>query len=212
MLIMKIKELLESPYLHSGKLKVSTHDTFTSHSSIDRMYDLFAESQFGSDHLVKFYMLKDIPKIIGVVSAQKPKTGEDSNLVIFSMFFKKQHTLVKIPSDFAIDKILQVDLVSTAKTFMGFGMASFVYATLVKKGFIVISDTSQFEDGAQLWKKMAREANVENYKVFILDDEYGFLKDENGNVLEYDSHNIADSKIWSKDADFMGSHILLVMK
>lgn len=203
--------LVETPYHHDGVMKTrGSTPTFTSDSSISRMYEPLIEFD-AKQEMVRFFKLKATDKVIGVVRRKKPDTKEDSNEIIFTLRFKHKHTLIKTPTELKGKKILQVDKVFTDEDFRGEGFASLVYITLAQKGFIVISDSSQFTDGKMLWKKMAREAHAKDYNVFILDDEYGFVKGEDGKVMKYDSKNIDDAKIWTKGQDFAGEHILLVM-
>lgn len=186
--------------------------SFTSDSSLARLYEpAFAEITVEGEK-ISFYMLKATKKIIGTIKATKPDTKQESNQIIFSIKFKSSTTLVKVPSELDSSKILQVDRTAIDPEYEGQGIASFVYISLAKAGYIIISDSSQFEPGAQLWKKLAREAHVKNYEIYVLDDEYGFMKDENGKIIKYDASNIDDAKIWSHDQDFSGSHILLTLK
>jgi len=212
---MKIKEvLLEMPYHHPGSMKKPDFTTsFTSSSSLERLYEkMLCEKHASVGTDVKFFLNKAHSKVIGVVDGVKPKTNEKTNQIIFSLQFKDKHTLVKIPNEFGTKKILQVNSVSIHGDYEGEGIASFVYASLVAAGYLVLSDTSQFDDGKMLWKKMAREAHAESYTIFVLDDEYGFQVDKSGVPIRYDAKNIDDAKIWTAGLDQSGEHILLAMK
>ncbi len=212
---MKVNELLnilnEMPYVHDGKMKREPFkNTFLSDSSLERNYAMLGFIEI-EDELVDLHILKDDPPCVkGTIKAKKTD-GEDSNRVIFALRFKQKHTLVKIPKEVKSEKILQVDKVSIDSTFEGNGLASFVYASLIKRGFQVLSDTSQFTDGKMLWKKMASKAKLRDYKIFVLDDEYGFIQ-ENGEPLQYDGSNIDDSKLWTTGDDLSGEHLLFIMK
>lgn len=212
---MKVNELLnilnEMPYVHDGKMKREPFkNTFLSDSSLERNYAMlgFVEAR---DEVVECHILvDDHPNVTGTIKEKHPE-GYDSNRVVFSLRFKSKHTIVKIPQKIDQSRILQVDKVSIDKDFEGFGIASFVYAQLAKRGFLVLSDTSQFTDGKMLWKTMATKANLRNYKIFVLDDEYGFIK-KDGEPVVYDGSNIDDAKIWSSGEDLSKEHTLLLMQ
>jgi hypothetical protein len=163
------------------------------------------------DELVEIHILADAhPCVRGTISAQHPDDNGQTNRVIFSLRFKHAHTLVKIPKTVDASRLLQVDKVSIDKDFQGLGIASYAYAQLAKRGFTVLSDTSQFADGKMLWKKMATKAQLRDYKIFVLDDEYGFIE-KNGQPISYDGTNIDDAQIWTSGEDYSGAHILLMM-
>lgn len=208
---MKVKILLEDHVHTDGQMpRGQIGSTFTSNSSLERRYDLIGELKT-IEGLVRFYKLKDINSVIGVVDSKKPDTGEDSNAVIFSLKFKKAHTIVNMPKLFKDKTVLQVDKVITDPTCEGYGISSLAYLAIARMGYVVLFDTVQFTDGKMLWKKISRESKFKNYKVNILDDEYGFKTDISGKPIDYDSSNIDDAAIWTSGQDYSGEHILLAM-
>lgn len=214
---MKIKELLqEMPYL--GKetelpLDSDSKKTFISDEALARDYSFLGETHIVSDEIVNFYLLKKGPfSAVGVIDSKKPKSGIKSNKIILFLRFKKQLSLIKIPDEIKKRKLLQVDKVLCEEEFRNFGLASYLYALIVEKDFVIISDSSQLIGGKKLWIKIAKEAHLTNYRVYILDDEYGFKKDKDGKLIVYDGENIEDSDIWTSDGDFAGEHILLTLK
>ena len=58
---------------------------------------------------------------------------------------------------------------------------------------------------------MAAKAKLRKYKIFVLDDEYGFVE-KDGDPVVYDGSNIDDAKIWSSGEDLSKEHILLLMQ
>jgi hypothetical protein len=207
-----LKQILsEMPYEHDGEMKREPFkSSFISDGSLKRNYLMLGFIE-ALDELIELHVLNDIPPtVLGTISSKKP-SGEDSNRAIFSLRFKPKHTLTKIPKEIDSSKIIQVDKVSIDKDFQGFGVASFAYAQLAKRGFIVLSDTSQFKDGKELWKKMASRAHLKDYSVYLLDDEYGFIQ-KDGEPVVYDGSNIDDAEIWSNSDDVSKEHILLMMK
>ena len=211
---MKTAEILgEAPYLHDGEYKAPQgmdKKTYHSDGALQRQYVHLGFEVFNAER-IDFY-LQDELRLVGVIKDKKEKTQEMSNLIVFSLRFKTFKTIVNYPSDIDKHKVLQVDSVYTRPEFRTFGIASYVYMLLVEKGYIVVSDSGQFDDGKQLWKKISREAKFNDYVIHIIDDEEGFLKDKSGKVISYDSSNIDDAKIWSSGMNFDGEHILLMMK
>lgn len=211
---MKAVEILtETPYVHDGEYKAPEgmdKKTYHSDSALKRQYQFLGFEVFDAER-VEFY-LQDKLRLVGVIKDKKDKTQELSNLIVFSLRFKTHKTIVNYPDGVEESKTLQVDSVYTRPEFREFGIASFVYTLLVEKGFIIVSDTSQFSDGKQLWKKISREAKFYDYVIHIIDDEKGFAKDKSGKVIAYDSSNIDDAKIWTSGMNFDGEHILLMMK
>lgn len=211
---MKAAEILsETPYVHDGDYKAPEgmdKKTYHSDGALSRQYEHLGFEVFDAER-VDFYLQDDL-RLVGVIKEKKEKTQEMSNLIVFSLRFKSYKTIVNYPDGIDTEKVLQVDSVYTRPEFRTFGIASYVYTLLVEQGFIVVSDTSQFTDGKQLWKKISREAKFNDYVIHIIDDEKGFVKDKSGKVIAYDSSNIDDAKIWTSGMNFDGEHILLMMK
>ena len=198
------------PYMHDGDLQRDDfHSTFISTSAIKREYTLIGLYEI-EDTMVELFLLKATPKVIGCIPVAN-KDGESSNRVIFALHFKQKNTLVTTPA-FIHGHILQVDKVSIAHEYGNYGIASFVYAQLAKHGFAVLSDTSQFAPGAALWQKLAKRAHLTNYNIYVLDDEYGFIKDAKGDPVVYNGSNISSAKIWTNGGDFDGQNKLLLMQ
>lgn len=212
---MKGQDLLsETPYLHDGEYEapeVLKSQTFMSDATLLRDHSPLDYYVVNAER-IEFFFSKTQRVVTGVIKKKKEKTKEMSNLVVFSLRFKKEKTIVNYPNGVDQHKVLQVDSVYTDEDYRGRGISSFVYALLVEKGFIIVSDTSQFDDGKQLWKKISREAQFNDYVIHIIDDENGFVKDKSGKIISYDSSNIDDAKIWSSGMDFRGEHILLMME
>lgn len=216
---MKTKEIIQEapPYQHAGEYKqgVDTKQRgYTSDSSLSRLYNFFGEVSLTSTEKARLYFHKSTFMVIGVISDKKPigNTTQDSNGIIFQLIFKKTPTIVNYPEGISKTLVRQVDSVSVDPLYEGRGIAAYAYAQMIHHGYIIVSDTSQFTDGLELWKKMAREAHAEPYKIYIIDDETGFLKDKNGKIIQYDGSNISDSKIWTTGQDYSGEHILLIAK
>jgi hypothetical protein len=200
--------LAEMPYEIEGEMeRAPFKNSFISDNSLERLYTPLGTVQVRNED-VSLYLIKGKTSVLGSIRATKD--GEPSNRLVFSLMFKEKHTLIRVPIHIDEAKILQVDKVSTDPDYEGQGIASYAYSTLAERGHIVLSDVTQFQDGKQLWKRMATKAHLRKYKIFILDDLFGVRK-ENGKPVEYDGSNIDDAKIWSKGEDYSKYHVLLMM-
>jgi len=208
----QIKKLIsEMPFQHTGSMKRElTGNSFISKNTLSRNYKFLGMIEVRLV-FVELHILDDErTHIIGTVPSITPD-GEESNSTVFTLEFKQKTTLNKIPKSLDSSKIIQVDKVMIDKAYEGYGIASYAYSRLAEIGFIILSDSTQFTDGRKLWEKMARKAHLNSYKIFVLDDEYGFVE-RDGEPISYSGTNINAEEIWSGDDDFSKYHTLLVMK
>ena len=209
---MKLNEILnEMPYLIKGEYpapKYIEEDTFISSQSLEREYTKLVSKAIDGVN-VDFWYLKKGTSVIGVIEKKKDKV--DSNLIIFSLRFKLKNTIKNAPSELKGKIGLQVDGVFTQQDFRSRSLASIVYYSLVKKGYVIISDTGQFDGGQGLWKKLAKDSVHADYKVYVLHDSGEFIKTDAGDKKEYNGSNIPDNEIWSQGQELYGDNILLVM-
>lgn len=83
-----------------------------------------------------------------------------------------------------------------------------LYSHLVTEcGFVLISDFQQYIPAVRLWKRLAKQKEATS--VLILNGEK-ILMDGDAPVV-FDTKNIQDRKIWSKEYDTTGHSILLVL-
>ena len=211
---MKMKEFLsEHPVKLDGPAPIRAFKSdIMSMSALAREYDDLGKYTVGDEEL-SIFSLKTWPQaVVAGYPTTRETDGVDALQVMFNLIFKKQHTLINVPTDIDPSKIMQVNWVNAHPTVGNKGLASYAYMLLVKRGWVIISDTAQFDGGEKLWKKLAKDAHISNMQVRIIDDELGYLKDENGDIISYDSLNIPDSAIWSSGADFSKEHVLLMLK
>lgn len=211
------KEILgETPYHHEGDYaqpREVAKMQFVSDSTLSRGYDKIGEFNTSAVGEVSIYLLKQGSSVLGTIKSEKQigDTAVNSNRVVFFLRFKQFPTIVNYPIGITKNTVKQVDSAYVSSEFRGFGIASFVYSLMIANGYVVVSDSAQFTDGKELWKKMAKEAHAESYKIYII-DENGFLKDDSGEPIVYDGSNIDDAKIWTGGLDMSGEHILLMLK
>lgn len=208
---MYLYDLHESPYTHDGVYGPKQHsDSFMSDGTFSREFRLLGTRAFGQWTVRIFFSLAR-RQVIGAVAAKHPDTGVATNLVVFTLWLSEKPTVVKYPRDMSQGTVVQETSVYTHPTFRGYGIAAYAYFSLAAIGYDVVSDTSHFEDGIRLWKKISSVSKFHGYAVFILDDEYGFIE-ENGQPVRYDSSNIDRAKIWTSGQDYSGEHVLLTLR
>jgi hypothetical protein len=106
-----------------------------------------------------------------------------------------KHPLIdNLPAELEHKKQLQISIVATVPNLEGLGLASSIYQALMDDGYVIVSDNVQYEGGKRLWKKLSI---VPSLNVFVYDTiEHDFIKDDSGKVINYDTKNLADDKIW----------------
>lgn len=116
--------------------------------------------------------------------------------VIITLDFKPQMISNTNPG-LAIPGAMQVDLVvaNDPKMARG-GYGAMLYMALVESGMIIISDNTQYQGGAELWRKMAMAAAQNNYVINVIEDGKPML-DDKGQPVVYDGKNLTDDKLWS---------------
>lgn len=212
---MKLSDLFEEPYevtdgVHSDN-EIQKYGQMSS-ATLARDHEFLGSINSLQGEKIKLYALKSpqYAVIRGVIPGYTDH-GLNTNFVVFALRFKSV-IQAKLPKELDGNKCLQVNSVFIAPEFRGEGITGAVYKLIATKGFSIISDSAQFRDGKELWKKLVRDVLDGEYKIYVLDDEYGFKKDTAGKPIEYDGSNIKDSEIWTSGDDFNGHHKLLVMK
>lgn len=215
---MKLHEILghrivEMPWSTDATAKKKITDTeLLSYHEVQQEYNQLAQLiiKDNKDGPVKILQDKNNEKqIIGV---QAVKAGEDSGdyNIVFILKFKDKNTLENIPAELKNAKILQSSSVESADSVEKRDLAPFAYMVLIQDGYTILTDSAQFTGGVGLWKKLARNAELVDMQVRIIDTMHGFKK-LNGKDIVYDSKNVSDSEIWTHDWNFSGEHTLLVL-
>lgn len=189
--------------------------TYISKNTYRRNYNKIAEFQLQQP--IGKYSSVDIMfnvrgrLVEGTIPAKRPIDGDMGYRIVFSLMFKDalpNH----FPQELLHKKVVQVDGVSTHKQFDSKGLATFVYFTLARMGYTIISDFYHEYGGLKLWRKLARLAGLNNYTVNILLENGEFVKDKEGNVLNFNDGNYPKSKIWSTSPNQKLKNVLLVMR
>ena len=211
-----LKKLHETPYLHDLDIdptEVGTdlliHVGKTSDEALSRAYTKLGEIKTPKGVVQFFIDKKDEDHVRGYIynDNYSKKVGKSYNDLIFSLTIETDLTFA-VPFRNAI----QVSGVGTIKKFQFEGIALYAYMLLAKRGFTVVSDSTQFQGGYGLWKKLARNAKLGNYKVSIYNiKSKDFLRDSSGDVVMYDSTNIKDSEIWTTGNNKKGLNVVLTL-
>lgn len=211
MIAMSMTEFLAAPYwnkttIDPDQLIPVVKGGYTSVAQLTREFDLIGTYKFKLA-TVFLYQGKTAKWMIrGYIDAPDYDMAGDKEYkyVVFSLICYKQHDL---PFN-----ALHVKKVKVAEEYQGYGIAMYAYMSLVKLGYVVVSDNAHYDGGHYLWKKLAEKAHLGNYKVMIYNTRTKeFMTDEQGNVIKYDGHNIDESMIWSTGNDMSGLNIVLTL-
>lgn len=206
LIIMKIEELFEMPQVIDRELMTidsGAYERFNTLATLKAKYrQLISIEKFivGISKDTSF-------AFIGEYSNRK-EDDEPGAIVYGTVDFKKPVNISSIADIDVPKKVLQIDGVEISKKYQRDGIGYYLYLALIKAGYIVISDNLQYLGGKALWKKIAKKAINNNYKVYIADDTELRMKD--GKQEEYDGSNIDDAEIWSMNNS--KAYTLLVAK
>lgn len=183
--------LLESPYYHEGHYSGPIPQGSYSSATLSREFIHLIDFSVNGSHL-KFYKNKNIPMIVGVI----PSGVRWAPVFILK---GKSHPTTRIK----LHQLFQVDGVSIDEKYRGLGATSVVYKHLVSCGISLLSDSSQFEPGKQLWKSIATDPG---YLVTVFDAERG------NTGRHYNGKNIPDSHLWSSGHDYSKEDVLFLLQ
>lgn len=218
---MELKDfiILEAPYLN---MSVKNQDEWIGHGYIslntsERVFDNVGEYDFRPPEMnetanIRILLHKEKILAGAYMEATHPQSGQHA-LAIISIVYFKAPLIKTLPDDMKGKPVLQVDRVATNKEYVDLGIASLIYTVLVKQGYVVLSDNSQYLGGMHLWKRMARLAGLSNYTVHIYNIKNNqYVTDSNNQPVAYNASNIDDAKIWSTGFNFTGKDIILIAK
>jgi len=211
---MKLETLLEMPDYIKKEMPVINVSTvnFYSEDTINREFNIIGKTKSENSEYWTIIKKNKSFAVIGELGVREEDKRVGIKLV-GQLDFKDK-------PDFAFDRlisipesVLQVDSVAVySNKFKGMGFN--LYLSLVKYGYIIVSDHTQYEGGKKLWEKIARLSSAKEYSVFIVDNGEP-RTDSDGNVIEYDGTNLKDDTIWGDvDSNIENSrrYVLLVMK
>lgn len=186
---------------------------FITHKGL-ALYKPLGEIKTGNNEQLFLYIDKSEFTIYGTMPHINPRNNQESNLVKFIMRFKIPTYKSDLNHLFGNDEWRpwkQVNSVATFEGMNGQGIGYAVYALLVKRGDIIVSDNTQFNPAKNLWKSIARDIGLD-YVVNVIGVDNQFIKDNNGDPVKYDGKNIPDEKIWSYGKDESNKNVLLVLR
>lgn len=216
---MKLSELLESPEIRDQTINqakwVSMDDygnpgRFLSIETVDRKYDIIDHFTLPTDTTKPFIVGLTKTKTMAGVFYKTHNTDGVPVMAICSLLYVKQPIITQPPVDMS-GAIIQVDRVATVSQYEDTGIATRMYAAIVKQGYILVSDSIQYRGGMKLWKKVARQALPGGYLVHVFDTQTNdYLKDSDGAILTYNGSNLPDTAIWLTGKP--GQRYLLIAK
>ena len=194
---MKIRELIESPYLVPQIYTPERNASLAySDSSMSREFKtLYSESINGKqyDYSIKLDKTKAVVTI--------PATNENSeslNKILVDLELREP--MEPIP----LSNLVQVVTVSADNSIAGLGLTSSLYIILAKKDYSVVSDLVQFLGGQGLWKKIARNSASVGLRVRLWNLEINdWVKTQNGTEISYDTKNLSDGEVWKNFEDII---------
>ena len=215
---MKLSDLLESPELRdetkdqSNWIDMDEYGNpgrFISIDTMDRKYDIIDQFRVATEPNVLFVVaISKAKQMAGIFFHTKTTENRDVMGVACLVYFKQP--VINHPPDDMKGHILQIDRVATVSRYEGSDFATRLYVTLVKLGYIVVSDVVQYKGGMMLWKKLARQTLSGRYLVHIFDREMNDYLRDNNQILSYNGNNLPDDNIWLTDK--IGQRFILIAR
>lgn len=193
-----IKTVIESPDYDDNELNTSGPLSAAHMISIPNLNKLFtkiADSRIESDNVQVYMKNNNANAVVGFEVQDESGNSKFASFVTLNL----RKPLVDIPG---VGKAVQVSMVRAVDEGQGLGYAKFLYKSIIRAGYTLISDFTQHPDGADLWKALARESSDDSIDVKIFDNNIkDFLRSDDGEIIIYDGRNIPDSKIWNIDGE-----------
>ena len=218
MKLSELKILSETPQLKNeiaDPVELNWKDTdfdYVSGKSIERRYDILIKQEY---HRAKINNRLVIPALLRTrsmatifIQDNKGPDKDHSYRILTKILFYHRSPLSNIPSN--LKNPLQIQRMYTDEDFETQGMASYLLATLTRFGNTIISDEIEYLGGKELWKKMAKAAQLKDYRIRIFNTEdQSYLSNEAGDIIEYNGENIDESIIWKEGS--IGKKMLLFL-
>lgn len=208
-LIMKANELFEMPIFVDKEANFNdSFRPFYSQDTIDRDFEFIRKGKNPNDDTEYYVAIKKNNSIAVIGIPGTRKDGKPGMEVIGDVDFHKYPNVdglqqIKFPSN-----VLQINTVKISDKWKTRGWGYLLYLSLVKAGYPLICDFTQFRGGKALWKKIAKSGSFDNIKVNVIQRGV-VMVDEDGKPINYNGDNIHDDEIWSQNFD--NKYSLLVM-
>lgn len=211
---MKLQDLFEMPNYINKEMPVLKTNFRPSYSitTIDREFIIIGKYTISN---IEYWVLLKTDKSFAVLGKIGSISDEVRLLVIAKLDLKPTLDLSwEKEFDIEAQNVIQVDgveVLDASEKMQGFG--SLFYKSLAKYGYVLISDTTQYKGGLELWKKLAKTASKDNLKVHIIQDGEPLMS--GSEALNYNGTNYPDEKIWgsaSVGPEESLKHVLLVLK
>ena len=197
---MKLEQLLEMPQYTAHNLGDDPADDHTPMDvftmTVEQFQKRYAIVGTRKDNNAVAGLAHDKSGALVGIYKQRENDGVPAVEIYGELHFKNE---LNIGREIAGDtsRLLQVSLVNVVKKEGFRGLASFLYASIVRAGFAIVSDTHHYEGGKELWMKLGR-SHAPDEAIFVMNRGH-LMTDASGRPLEYDGRNIPEDQLWSKD-------------
>lgn len=191
---MKVVQLFEMPDFIDKEMPSFFNEAFYSKDTLEREFNLIGAFESLSSQILVYFSKTAEFGIAGVNAVRED--GKNGVKVVLHVDFKR-HIDASWERDFDFaGHVLQIDGVEASRNSKFKGIGFGVYTTFVKRGYVIISDNTQYVGGKMLWKKIAAMAKAHNMFVYVINN--GNLKrNSDGAPLIYDGSNIDDAELWN---------------
>ena len=195
---MGLSQLLEGPPDFLDKempVVTSSSINFYSESTIKREFDIVGKIKNGDKEYWTIINKDRSFAVIGELGTRK-QDGAIGLYILGQLDFKDKPDFSSKRWVDAPEHVLQVDsvVVYVKSKFKGIGYD--FYKAIVKYGFVLVSDHTQYRGGKALWQKIVKQALADGLEICVVADGEPILGDD-GKPLAYDGKNIPDDVIWN---------------
>lgn len=213
---MRLQDLLEMSELRNRTLDpeeegwTDSRLDYLSYNAVERVYDILDIENYTrvEGKIVIPALSKNKMMAAAFINWFNPHSNDRKALrFVTKIVFYNRSPLSNLP---ALKNPLKVQRVYTVKEFRNNYVAGYLFALLAKNGHTIISDEVEYLGGKELWKKLARQAELKHYKIRIFNQRTGeFLTDSNKEIIEYNGENINEAIIWKEN--MIGRNTLLIL-
>lgn len=195
---MKLRHLLEMPVLRKEELPPRTDSPFYSEETLAANHE-FIHTGTTADGIKYWCVMRKDGHSAAIGTPGQRADGKWGMRILGTVEFKQLQLSGKLPIQLK-SNVKHVGLVHIGVPTQRQGWGMRLYTALADAGYSVISDNTQYIGGQSLWKRIAAETMSGRYKVYVIKNGE-IVTDSNGIPVEYNSHNIDDSDLWSENTD-----------
>jgi hypothetical protein len=197
---MKLSDLLsEMPIFKNTEMPpMELLQPFYSMNTLHREFDFIGKGQTRDNEEFWVVIKKNHNFAVIGVPGTRERDGREGMNIYGEIEFKTNLLISGLNKIVAGKNVVQVNVVGISEKYRHMGFGFYLYLTLAKAGFVVISDNTQYIGGKELWKSIASTV-CNSYVVYVIDN--GVVRvNLDGTPVVYDGHNIDDAELWSTDS------------